>query len=202
MSRTLIIALTSSLVLGCAGGAANVETKPGKGSATETWNQKFEPPPSRPPIGKPRNRRVATGTDTPAARCRRLLPWIQQAAKEYDLDTALLVGTVRVESNFRPEARSSAGAIGLMQVMPQTAKANGCGNLWNPLENLRCGARVLKRFLARYGNNLLLGLSAYHAGYLFASEAEKNSTLPQNISYVERVLSARSRFLYYGCDSF
>ena len=127
---------------------------------------------------------------------------MQEAARKAKVDLALLVGLVRIESNFRPDVRSSAGAIGLTQVMPQTGKANGCGNLWDPKENLECGARVLNRFLKFYDGKEVLGLSAYHAGHIYAMKAKKSSMLPQNAEYVERVLEAASKFRYFGCKAF
>jgi len=113
---------------------------------------------------------------------------------------ALLVGIVRAESNFRKDARSSAGAMGLTQVMRATAKAKNCGSLADPYENLECGARVLASFMKYYNGSLILGLSGYNAGHGMPNAARREKKLPTNFDYVETVLWARSRFLYRGCD--
>ncbi len=133
-------------------------------------------------------------------RCKALLPDIKWAASKAGVDPALLVGVVRVESNFNPNARSGAGAIGLTQVIPSTAKSKGCGPLYDPRANLLCGARVLKGFLDYYNGNLVLALSGYNAGHYYPDQADRNSTVPRNFSYVEAVLHARSHFLLHGCN--
>ena len=132
-------------------------------------------------------------------RCIKLLPTIELVAKKMGIDTALLVGLVRVESNFNPRARSQVGARGLTQVMPKTGKAKGCGDLYDPMENLMCGAKVLRDFLRYYHNNLILALSGYNAGHYYPDKADRTSATPRNFNYIEDVLRARSHFLIYGC---
>lgn len=117
-----------------------------------------------------------------------------------EVETALLVGIVRTESNFRPDALSPAGAIGLTQVLKTTAKAKGCGDLYDPLENLKCGARVLRAFLKHYNGDLYLGLAGYNAGHAIPDKARREQELPSNVQYVEDVLWARANFLARGCD--
>lgn len=149
-------------------------------------------------------RRVATRSDpsgtSASARCQDLLPLIRKAATEAGVDPALLVGLVRTESNFRPDARSSVGALGLTQVMPLTGRAKKCGDLKDPMENLRCGVRVLKAFQAWYKGDIYLSLSGYNAGHGMPDKAARNRGLPANTDYVESVLWGRSRFLNRGCD--
>jgi soluble lytic murein transglycosylase-like protein len=139
------------------------------------------------------------GTSEASERCRDLLPLIRKAASEADVETALLVGVVRTESNFRNDARSPVGAYGLTQVMRATAKAKGCGDLSDPLENLRCGIRVLVAFLKHYDGNVYLGLAGYNAGHAMPDKARRQRELPANVQYVEDVLWARARFLAKGC---
>lgn len=142
----------------------------------------------------------APGSPAASERCRDLLPLIRQVAWESGMDPALLVGLVRTESNFRPDARSPVGALGLTQVMPLTGRAKKCGDLRDPAENLRCGARVLQAFLQWYKGDLYLSLSGYNAGHGMPDRAARTRGLPANADYVESVLWGRSRFLNRGCD--
>lgn len=145
--------------------------------------------------------RVAAGANPSASeRCRDLLPLIRQAAGDAGLEPALLVGLVRTESNFRPDARSPVGALGLTQVMPLTGRAKKCGDLRDPVQNLRCGARVLRAFLEWYRGDLYLGLSGYNAGHGMPDRASRERRLPGNAEYVESVLWGRARFLNRGCE--
>ena len=125
---------------------------------------------------------------------------VRESARQFALEPALIYGVIRVESNFKPVARSRAGALGLMQVMPSTGRGNGCGDLLVPHTNIACGAKVLSIFLKRYEGNLIYALSAYNGGYRYASPAEKRAGLPKNMKYVERVLQARSRYQRDGCN--
>jgi soluble lytic murein transglycosylase-like protein len=117
----------------------------------------------------------------------------------HGVDPALVVGVIRVESRFKVDALSRAGATGLMQVMPSTGKWFKCGDLRKPNDNLDCGVRILKRYLKRYGGSITYGVSAYHAGPKWSDRAQKKGVLPKNFSYVEKVLHARARFLRQGC---
>jgi soluble lytic murein transglycosylase-like protein len=137
---------------------------------------------------------------TPSERCESLLPLFERASRETGMELALLVGLVRVESNFRNDVKSSAGARGLTQVMDVTAKAYKCESLDDPYENIVCGARVLKSLLKACEGNLILALSAYNAGLATIKEAKEARSLPVNMGYVEGVLWSRSRFLLNGCD--
>lgn len=132
-------------------------------------------------------------------RCDRLQPLISRKSSEYSVDSALVNGIIRVESGFNPKAISRVGARGLMQVMPSTAKGLKCGNLLVPSENIDCGIRVLRGFLRYYHKDLIYSVSGYNAGFRIPNRARKQSALPSNIWYVERVLAARSRFLRLGC---
>ena len=76
----------------------------------------------------------------------------------------LVRAVVQVESAFNPYARSPKGALGLMQLMPATAREFGVANPFNAVENVRGGVAYLRRLLDRYGNNEQLALAAYNAG--------------------------------------
>ncbi len=132
-------------------------------------------------------------------RCRELEPLMRAAAAEHGLDVGLIAGIIRVESSFRPEVVSRAGAIGLMQVMPRNGERLGCGDLADPEHNIQCGVTVLKRFLKHYDQEIIYALSGYHSGYRRPNEARAAGTLPSDYSYVEKVLAARTSYLRDGC---
>jgi len=93
-----------------------------------------------------------------------LQPIINALSEKHGLDNKLVNAVVRQESGFRPDAVSSAGAQGLMQLMPATAKALGVTNTFNPVENLDGGMRYLKGLIAQFHGNIPLALAAYNAG--------------------------------------
>ena len=85
-------------------------------------------------------------------------------AKHYRLDPALLQAVIRVESNFRQDAVSRRGAVGLMQLMPGTAARLQVANVHDSLQNIQGGAKQLRHLLDIYHGNLRLALAAYNAG--------------------------------------
>lgn len=89
---------------------------------------------------------------------------IDQVAAEHAVDADLLHAIVTVESAYNPHARSHAGALGLMQVIPATGKRFGASNLLDPLQNLRAGTAYLVWLHRRFNGNLELMLAAYNAG--------------------------------------
>jgi len=89
---------------------------------------------------------------------------ILAAARETSVDPALIHAVISVESGYNPSARSSAGAVGLMQLMPGTAKRYGVKDRLDPAQNIQGGARYLRDLQAMFGNNLQLVLAAYNAG--------------------------------------
>ena len=159
------------------------------------------PTPYQEPSAKRTKNRGNHGKEHRTARCESFLPFLSDASKKYDLDLALLVGIIRVESHFNANARSRVGARGLMQVMPSTGKGLGCTRLYDPASNIDCGAKVLRKFLNRYDENWVYGLAAYNGGYALASKPHRESHAPKNFRYVEKVLEARGRYLRGGCQS-
>jgi len=91
-------------------------------------------------------------------------PIIEQAATNYDMDSALLRAVIVVESGFNERAESSAGAQGLMQLMPATAEQYGVSDTFDPTQNINAGAQHLSELIKRYENDLELALAAYNAG--------------------------------------
>ncbi|GIN74100.1 putative murein lytic transglycosylase YjbJ [Bacillus sp. J14TS2] len=89
---------------------------------------------------------------------------IQQAADTFNLSTKLIKSVIKHESNFNAGAVSSAGATGLMQLMPATARGLGVRNIADPLENVMAGSKYLRQMLDKYNGDLSLALAAYNAG--------------------------------------
>ncbi|BAU50046.1 hypothetical protein SVA_3510 [Sulfurifustis variabilis] len=99
-----------------------------------------------------------------SARGERYRALVEQAAREYTLDSALLHAVIATESAYDPRAVSPKGAVGLMQLMPETARRYGVSDAFDPGENVRAGARYLRDLLARFDNDVALSLAAYNAG--------------------------------------
>lgn len=88
----------------------------------------------------------------------------QKAAAKYGVSSNLLKAVAKVESGYQPGVVSSAGAIGVMQLMPGTASSLGVTNAYDAEQNIMGGAKLLSQLLAQYNNNLDLALAAYNAG--------------------------------------
>lgn len=89
---------------------------------------------------------------------------IRETASRYRLHPELLHAVVQTESAYNPDAVSSAGAVGLMQLMPDTARRYGVRNSWDPEQNVIGGASYLRDLLDMFDNDLRLALAAYNAG--------------------------------------
>ncbi|MET0658473.1 MAG: lytic transglycosylase domain-containing protein [Steroidobacteraceae bacterium] len=115
---------------------------------------------------------------------------IEEAAQRHGVNAALVRAVVKVESNFRADARSPKGALGLMQLLPSTALELGATTLFDPYTNVDAGTRHLKRLLQRYAGSAELALAAYNAG---EGAVEKHGRAippyPETESYVRKVLS-------------
>lgn len=98
------------------------------------------------------------------ANFRRYTPFVQAAAQRHALSSALISAVIHAESYYNPHAVSSAGAVGLMQLMPATAKRYGVSNRQDPEQNIDGGVQYLSDLLNMFDNNVELALAAYNAG--------------------------------------
>jgi soluble lytic murein transglycosylase-like protein len=122
---------------------------------------------------------------------------IEQAAARHNVDPNLVRAVVKVESNFNPNAVSRKGAMGLMQLMPSTARQLKVKNPFDPEQNVDAGVRHLKQLLESYGGDVKLTLAAYNAG---AGAVARSSGVPhfaETQNYVRRITN-----LYYGGADF
>jgi soluble lytic murein transglycosylase-like protein len=100
---------------------------------------------------------------------------VQQIAASHSLPPLLVHSVIQVESNYNPRAVSSKGALGLMQLMPATARRFGVANVFDPVANIEGGARYLKYLLDLYKGDYRLALAAYNAG---EGAVEKYGSVP------------------------
>ncbi len=112
-----------------------------------------------------------------------------QAATRYDLDQGLVHAVIRAESNWDSTAISSAGATGLMQLMPETAADLGVTNPFDPAQNIDGGVRYLRQMLERYDGDLPTALAAYNAG---PTAVDKHGGIPpyeETQNYIQKIMS-------------
>lgn len=122
-------------------------------------------------------------------RAQRFAPYVRKAAQHYGLPEALVWAVMKVESGFNPEAVSNKGAQGLMQLMPPTARDMGVTDPFDPEQNIYGGARYLRIVANKFDGDLVLALSAYHAGG-GAVDGAGGIPYEQTAEYVRRVLNA------------
>ena len=120
---------------------------------------------------------------------------IREIADRYEVEYALVKAVIKAESDFDRLAVSRKGALGLMQLMPQTAAQHQVMDVFLPRDNIEGGCRHLRMLLDRYGGNLPLAIAAYNAGTRTVEDAGGVPPIPETQEYLARVLRYRLAYL-------
>lgn len=131
---------------------------------------------------------VQANTTQPASKAQ-ILNVVSQISKKHGVDEKLVQALIKQESGFNPKAKSKAGAMGLMQLMPSTAKNLGVQDPYNMVQNVEGGVKYLKSMLNKYNGNVILALAAYNAG---PNAVDKYSGIPpykETQNYVRNILA-------------
>ncbi len=133
--------------------------------------------------------RPLTSSNMPSA----YVEMIHNACDRHGVDPALVHAIVKVESDFNPYALSRKGAMGLMQLMPQTAMDMNVQNTFNPHENIDGGVKYLRYLIDRYEGNLSLALAAYNSGESAVKRWGTIPPFPETQNYVQKILKIYNR---------
>ena len=126
---------------------------------------------------------------------RRFAPLIESASRTHGVDAALVHAVISAESSYNPLAVSKAGARGLMQLMPDTARRYGVQSIMDPADNINGGVRYLRDLLTMFNGNLELAVAAYNAGEnAVIRHGHKIPPYAETVHYVPKVLGFYRRF--------
>lgn len=114
---------------------------------------------------------------------------IHEVSNKYDVDPKLIEALVKQESGFNPNAKSKAGALGLMQLMPSTAKGLGVTDPMDVRQNVEGGVKYVKSMLDRFNGNIILALAAYNAGPNAVKKYDGVPPYKETQNYVRSILA-------------
>jgi soluble lytic murein transglycosylase-like protein len=129
-------------------------------------------------------------TDNQDASVERVSGFANLIARKYGIQAELILAVIYVESKFKTKAKSKAGAMGLMQLMPSTAKYLKVSNPYDPIQNIDGGVRYLREQLIRFDNDKRLALAAYNAGPGNVIKYKGIPPFRETKNYVQRVIAA------------
>ena len=127
---------------------------------------------------------------------------IHRIGRRHQVDPPLIKAIIRAESDFDPRAVSPKGALGLMQLMPDTARELHVANPFNPKENIDGGTRYLRQILDSFNGNLTLSLAAYNAGPGLVARTGRVPDIPETQQYVVKVLKQYKEYKRQNSNSF
>lgn len=127
------------------------------------------------------------GSSTPTGALYDVALLVEQAANRFEVDPDLVHAIIQVESEYNPHAVSRTGAMGLMQLMPETARRLGVQDAFDPRENIRGGVNHLRYLLDRFGGDIPLSLAAYNAGVNSVIRYGGVPSISETRDYVRRV---------------
>lgn len=165
---------------------------PSRVEATPTAPQ---PAPQRTAVQKQAPQRTAQQRTAPAPRggytnYEQQRAHVDGAAKRHGVDSALIRAIIETESNWKPNARSHVGAMGLMQLMPKTAKWLGVKNAYDPAQNIEGGSKYIAQLIKQFGGNVSKALMAYNCG---AGNVKKGRVPAESRRYAQKVLGIYRR---------
>ena len=131
------------------------------------------------------------GSDAVPAAYRRM---VKEAARKYGVDESLILAVMQTESDFNPTCVSSAGAMGLMQLMPGNVEEYGISDAFDPAQNIDAGVRHLRDMLQRYNGDVELALAGYNAGPGNVAKYGGVPPFAETRNYIPKVLSRATAF--------
>ena len=114
---------------------------------------------------------------------------IESTSRKYGVDGKLVMAVAKVESNLAPDVVSSAGAVGVMQLMPETAQGLGVTNSKDPRQNIDGGVRYLKQLMDTFGGDVTKAIAAYNAGPQAVKNYNGTPPYPETQEYVTKVMA-------------
>jgi soluble lytic murein transglycosylase-like protein len=123
------------------------------------------------------------------SRTENIVQLVDMFCDEMGVDPDLIKAMISVESNFNPDATSGVGAMGLMQLMPDTARSLGVDNAYDIYQNLNGGIKMIKNLIDSFNGNVKLALAAYNAGSGRVKEYGGVPPIPETVNYVDSILS-------------
>ena len=186
----LLLGIIITLTFPCSGEIYTYRDKNAHLVLTDAPQGKHRVHRKRHPAGKTKSKESKHhGTHALVSKDHEINRLVEKYAVLYDLDERLLHAVIRTESDYDSTAVSRKGAMGLMQLMPDTGKQYGVEDFFDPEENIRAGAKHLKSLLDRYFGDTRMALAAYNAGITAVDRYNGVPPFQETQNYVSRIIS-------------